>query len=251
MRRRGGSQPSGNNCLPDLDGQRSNSDIEWMGGKSDEAYGEFPGALLHGGRREFGSYVGEGVGVEESVVEAVAALARLRVHEIIPEQNVRRYTHGTGWTSPASPKLQPDEMRTISDVFEIRFEDIVQHNLSIITVVVSKIAASMAGQQIRTMFEAISEACDHSGNAVDGAGRPFAESFLEMLTGIEFGIGADGEVSMPSIMVPPDNAEHLLSELKRQPPEYHASVEALIESKKVAALSAEKMRLSRFRTAAS
>jgi len=48
-------------------------------------------------RREFGSYIEESEAIQEATVKAISAVARRRVGEIIPEENTRRFTHGTGW----------------------------------------------------------------------------------------------------------------------------------------------------------
>jgi hypothetical protein len=198
-------------------------------------------------RREFGSYVRENSAVQQSVTEAIGALARKRVHEFIPEENTRRFMHGTAWSAPASPDMAPGEMTTISDVFEMKWADIADHNLSIISRSITEIATSMADQQVKNLFQSVSRVCDQSGNVVDAVERSIADAFMEMIEKIEFGVDANGEVSLPSIYVGPDMADRILKELQDQPPEYQARAEALIEEKKAAALTTEEARLKRFR----
>lgn len=200
-------------------------------------------------RREFGGYVMEARAIQEAITKVIASIAHTRLHQFIPEENVRRFMHGTGWTSPASPEHDADEMTTIQDVLEIKWADIADHNLSIISESIQAIANSMADKQIQAMFQSVSKACDRSGNVVDARERSVPDAFMEMLEKIEFGVDADGGVSMPSMYVGPDMGDRILRELKNQPPEYQARAQALIEKKKAAALAKEEARLKRFRTA--
>ena len=198
-------------------------------------------------RAEYGSYAAEADAIRKSFSESVGALARSRVHKIIPEENTRRFIHGAGWSAPASPTKARDKVMVISDEYISKYADIVENDLSVIPAAIIKIATNMADQQIRNMFQTVSEVCDESGNVVDGAQKPFPEAFLEMLEKIEFGVDKKGEISMPSVFVGPEMAERLVTQLESQPPEYQARAEALIEEKKTAALAAEAERLARFR----
>ena len=200
-------------------------------------------------RREFGGYVREARAIQEATTEMITAIARSRVHEFIPEENTRQFIHGTGWSSPASPERVPEEMLTIKNVFTVKWADVADHDLSIVSASIMSIANSMADQQIKNMFQSVSKACDRSGNVVDAAQRSIPDAFMGMLEKIEFGVGADGDVSMPSIYVGPEMATRVLDELQNQPPEYQARAEAMIEKKKAAALANEQARLDRFRTA--
>lgn len=200
-------------------------------------------------RREFGSYVRVARAIHEATTEAIATIARSRVHEFIPEENTRRFMHGTGWSSPASSDDAPEEMVLIKDVFVVEWANVADHDLSIVTGSIMGIANSMADQQIKNIFQSVAMACNRSGNVVDGVQRSIPDAFMEMFEKIEFGVGADGAVSMPSIYVGPDMADRILDELQSQPPEFQARAEALIERKKAAAMANEQARLNRFRTA--
>jgi len=171
------------------------------------------------------------------------------MHQLIPEENVQRFMHGTGWSSPAAPDRAPDEMTTIQEVYTVEWADIANHDLSIISASILAIAKSMADQQMQHMFQSVSKACDRSGNVVDAAQTSLPDAFMEMLEKIEFGVDAKGEVSIPSIFVGPGMGDRIIEKLESQPPEYHARAEALVEEKKAAALAAEQARLKRFRTA--
>jgi hypothetical protein len=139
-------------------------------------------------------------------------------------------------------------MITIKDMFVVKWADIADHDISIICQSISSIANNMADEQIKHLFQSVSKVCDRSGNVVDAAQRSIPDAFMEMLEKIEFGIGADGEVSMPSIYVGPSMGDRILQELQNQPPEFQAKAEALIEQKKANALASEEARLARFRT---
>ena len=70
---------------------------------------------------------------------------------------------------------------------------------------------------------------------------------MEMLEKIEFGVDRNGEVSMPSLYVPPDTGDRMIGELEDQPEEYQERIKGIIEAKKAAALNAEQARLDRFK----
>lgn len=196
---------------------------------------------------EYGSYPRETAAVQEAVGTAIVGIVRRRTHDFIPEENTRRFNHGTTWITPAKPELGKDEMVTIGHESSIKWDDIVDQNLSIIPTSIVSIGTDMAEQQVKMMFHSVSAACDRSGNVVDAAERPLADAFMEMLEKIEFGVDRSGEVSLPSIYVPPDTGDRMIGELEGQPEEYQQRVKCIIEAKKTAALDAEKARLNRFK----
>lgn len=198
-------------------------------------------------RREYCSFSRETEAVERSVAKAIGDIVRRRTNEFIPEENTLRFNHGTMWSSPAKPELGEDEMVTIGQESLIEFKDIVDQNLSIIPTSIMTIGTEMADEQIKMMFRTVSAACDQSGNIVRAAERPLAEAFMEMLEKIEFGVDRSGEVSIPSIYVPPDASDRMIGELEGQPDEYQERIREIIEAKKAAALDAEQVRLGRFK----
>lgn len=200
-------------------------------------------------RREYGSYPRETRAIRNAVGEAIAALARKKVHALVPEENTRRFFHGQGWSSPASPDRAPNDMVTIRQETSIGFADVADQNLSKVLATITQAAEGMAGQQVMNVFQAITKACDSSGNVVDAVNRALPDAFMEMLEKIEFGIDQNGEVEMPTIAVGPGMGERMLATLETQPPEFQARAEALIAEKKAGALSRERARLERYRQA--
>ena len=196
---------------------------------------------------EYGSFPRETDAVQQSVGKAGAAIVHRRINEFIPEENTRRFNHGTMWSTPAEPERGNDEMVTIGHESLIKWDDIVDQNLSIIPTSIMAIGADMAEQQVKMMFRSVSAACDQSGNVVNAGKRPLADAFVEMLEKIEFGVDRNGEVSMPSLYVPPDTGDRMIGELEDQPEEYQERIKGIIEAKKAAALNAEQARLDRFK----
>ncbi|UUL83987.1 hypothetical protein [Sphingomonas qomolangmaensis] len=197
--------------------------------------------------REFGDYVKERQAVQAAMVAVIGAITQTRMNEIVPEENVRRFMHGRGWSSPAVPERAPEEMVTIQDEWAIAWQDIADHDLTIIPKTILGVAGSMAEQQIQHVFQSVSRVCEESGNTVQGGNRPLPDAFMEMLEKIEFGVGPDGDISMPSIYVAPNMGQRILTELQSQSPEYQAKAEALIEGKKASAIAKEQERLQRFK----
>ena len=220
-----------------------------MGDEADQ-HGEVeaePHAAARAPRPEYGSYVREGRAIREASRKLIDALAREELGRIVPQENNRYFRHGTGWTSPASTARAPDEAKLIRHEYSIHFADVVAHDLTIIPKSIRGIADGVASAQIGQIFEAVSESCDRTGNHVDGSERPFADTFMEMIEKIEFGVDANGEIEMPSIFAAPDQVDKMVASLESQPPEYQARAEALMAEKKKQALAREQERLARFK----
>jgi len=126
---------------------------------------------------------------------------------------------------------------------------VADQNLSKVLATITRAAEGMAEQQVINVFQAITKACDSSGNVVDAVNRALPDAFMEMLEKIEFGIDRNGEVEMPTIAVGPGMGERMLASLETQPPEFQARAEAMIAEKKAGALSRERARLERYRQA--
>lgn len=183
-----------------------------------------------------------------SLVQKIRDEQREFVRNHISDENMQRFRHGTAWTYRADEDVGAGQLQTISSGWTVRFEDIIDGDLSIIKANITSVAEDMRDQFLRMMYSTISETCDRVGNVVDGrqAGS-MAASFVEMLRKIELSVGRDGQVHMPEIHVSPETGERMMKELQAQPPEFEAEVERIKAEKFAAAHERERLRKSKFK----
>lgn len=170
-------------------------------------------------------------------------------HMVAPENRMRLH-HGRSWgetiaeVSEASGSLKEKSAETT-----IKFDSLLHNDLKVLVEFLDHISQAMSTALVRDMYATVSEAAEDVGNVVSQreAGS-FAKAFLEMLKKIEFGVDAQGQVTLPSMHVPPEAGQRMLDELHAQGPEFQAEVQRIKREKSEAALKRERERLARYRT---
>jgi hypothetical protein len=170
----------------------------------------------------------------------------LSLEHLVSEENRLTLRHGVTWGgSGRSPKNELTESRAEG---QVSIESIKSNNVAELARFLTQMAEAMSEQIASRIYQTVSEGADSVGNVVsareEGSG---AAAFLAMLKRIEFGVGSDGKVSLPSIHIAPGGAEKLLKELEAQGPEFRAEVELVKQQKAEAALSREHDRLSKYK----
>lgn len=183
-----------------------------------------------------------------SLVQKIREIQGGFVRSHISDENMQRFRHGTAWTYRANEEVDPGQLQTISSGWTVRYEQVIDGDLSIIESSLTSVAEDMRAQFMKMMYSTISEACDRVGNVVDGKQTgSIAASFVEMLRKIELSVGRDGQVHMPQIHVSPETGEKMIAELQAQPPEFEAEVERIKAEKIAAAHEREMLRKSKFK----
>ena len=183
-----------------------------------------------------------------SLTSAIRSIQRKFVREHISEENMQRFRHGTAWTYRANSDAGSGNLQTLSSGWEVKFEDIITGDLSLIEKSLLGVSEDMQRQFMQMMYATISDACDRVGNVVDGKQTgSIAASFVEMLRKIELTVSRDGQVHMPQIHVSPETGEKMLAELKAQPPEFEEEVERIKAEKIALAHQRERERRARYK----
>lgn len=183
--------------------------------------------------------------------ELLREVHKENVYKTIPPRNVQKFSHGTGWRTHSGDESAKElsEMELHTSEQSVKFKDIIQHNLSVLPMLLQCITNDMHSQLMGTMYSKILQSTEKSGNIINAAlEKSNKQAFIEMLKLIEFGVDEFGKVSMPEIHLPPDSP--LLKELQSETEsgDFGVEVKALIKQKSELALSKELERLSKFKS---
>jgi hypothetical protein len=124
-----------------------------------------------------------------------AVLAQIRVEhvEALPPS---RNTLPSGEILEMPPaKAETTLLFSIPDGIDGIFDDV--------HVAVAQAAKDYAAQVVPHLLQQISNICDAVGNVVDGAGRSIWDAQLEMIKTISIVFDADGDPSLPSLVLHP------------------------------------------------
>lgn len=195
------------------------------------------------------SFETECIAFEKSFNASIAALLHEMRKTFLSSDNIIGYSHGRKWRSHAVVQADEDgEFTEHSTEIVTKFDDIVANDLSIISKTRDEILKNMQMQFMGSMYSTVSEAAEKSGNVVSAkSGVPNAQTFLDLLKKIEFGVDKDGRPSLPEIHASPAVADAMLEELSSQGPDFKAEVERIKKEKIEAALQREEERRSKFR----
>ena len=184
---------------------------------------------------------------ERALVKHVGEVLKLMMSRLINPENVQRFRHGGDWSHPGLPDAYNAGMQQHSSEVVIKFDELVNHDVSAINRYVQKIVEDMNGQFQKMMYTTISASCDQIGNVVDAktAGGPI-EGFAAMLEKIRFGVDKDGNVKRPEIHLSPEALEKFKRAQEAASPELLQRIHDLGEQRAAEAIQEEAKRKARF-----
>ncbi|WP_334655834.1 hypothetical protein [Sphingomonas panaciterrae] len=187
-------------------------------------------------------------GFDRAYMVMMNELRKRQTEMFIDENNVLQYIHGGNWVRPGHDDDDAPAMQTLSSEWTIPFVALADNDLTLIEAGLSKNVEELSGQFIRSIYSVVGAAAEKVGNIVSNKDTgSSAQSLLEMLRKIEFGVDRDGKVSFPQIHVGPDMGEKLLAELEAQPPEFGEEVERVKAERMALALQKEAERKAKFK----
>jgi len=167
-------------------------------------------------------------------------------HLVSPENRVR-VRHGQAWISPGLPEARSGGLRTHSAIQEVSFEDILNHNLTLIDRLSDELAESFARQMAEMVYSLVKEVCDGTGNVVAATPElPLHEHIYQALEKIEYTAGKNGEVQKPAFHIHPSNLDRFRAAANATTPELEARFAALDAQKQAQALAKESERRAKF-----
>ena len=180
-----------------------------------------------------------------ALMQAVSDRTTAAQSQFISPENVHIFNHGRSWNMPASSDSSNTGMKTHTTEMLTKHQDIIDGELTVIDRTIEELANSMTSQMSAMLFQTISDSCDENGQTVDAQGQPFTIDFIiAILAKLEFGVGRDGEVQLPTIMG--GAVDKLKLACQQALPEKQKELDDLIERKKSEALERERIRLARF-----
>lgn len=180
-----------------------------------------------------------------ALMQAVSDRTTAAQSQFISPENIHTFNHGRSWNMPALPDASNTGMKTHTTEMLTKHQDIVDGELTVIDRTIEELANSMTSQMSAMLFQTISDSCDENGQTVDAQGQPLTIDFIiAMVAKLEFGVGRDGEVQLPTIVG--GSVDKLKLACQQALPEKQKELENLIERKKSEALERESIRLARF-----
>ncbi|WP_165190396.1 hypothetical protein [Caulobacter soli] len=182
-----------------------------------------------------------------SQLRVFAELQKTVVGKYLRPENTQRFRHGGGWSNPANPEAPEVKWHTHSAETAIRFEDIVNNDLSTIDRTFAAFKEAMERQFAEMLYSTVSEAAEQVGNVVDAKAQPsLADAFMATIEKIEFMADKNGEVSLPEVHVHPETGAKMMAALEAAPQEFKDRLEALKARKSEEALTREAERKTKF-----
>lgn len=184
---------------------------------------------------------------DRALTKLLCDALKLRRSQLISPENVQRFRHGDDWSHPGLPNAYNAGMQLHSTEIAIKFDELVNHDLSTIARYVDKLVEDLNAQFQRTMYATISAACDKSGNLVDAseAGGPI-ESLAVMLEKIRFSSDKNGKVQRPQIHMSPEAFDNFRKAQESASPELLERIQQLDDLRTAEAIEEEIQRKARF-----
>lgn len=196
-------------------------------------------------RRVFFSAKSAARAFNEAFTTQVAAASKKYISNFVSPQNTHHLRHGGGWHNPANPNADPGEILTHRAESTVRTQDLIEHRIEILDEAIQTVAAEMQRQFLVNITKLIEDTTNQTGNVVDGAGRPFSESYLRMLELSHWSVSAQGEVQPPQFINGTDIQSKALA-MAQSDPEFAARIASIIEGKIAEAQREESERKARF-----
>lgn len=185
---------------------------------------------------------------EKSVSRLIGALAEQSQSMYLHEENVLRMNHGETWVRSARATDSDATMHRISAEWTIPYKNIADNDLSLIARSVLPVSEEMQKQFARNVYGVVGAAAVKVGNVVDAtASGSIAESFVEMMSKVELGVGRDGTVSMPQLHLHPSMFDRVKAAMDTISPELEAELERLKAVKTREAYAREDARKAKFK----
>lgn len=168
--------------------------------------------------------------------------------QFISAANVQSFNHGIQWQSHNSSN--PDDVSTMQSLrneIAIDVSDLVSYRISALEATIRGLTTSMIESFLREMYATAGKACEASGQSVDGKGKSFGETFIEILEKLEFGVDREGKPVMPDIHVGPDGFEKIKNDPSIHVPEIKLRIDEITERKQREAVERERARREKYK----
>lgn len=129
----------------------------------------------------------------------------------------------------------------------VQKEDVIAGRVELISQKAAELSEAMISSFARHMYTMVSESCDRIGNTVSAEKKSPAETILESLERVQFGVDREGKPSLPSIHMHPEAYKAVKNDPLMNSPDFKKRLDELTKQKSEEALARESERLSRFK----
>lgn len=166
----------------------------------------------------------------------------------IPRENTLSFSHGHGWRSqPTKHGDSEGDFQEHSVELSLPFEDIRQNRLDAMARFHSELIDAMQRSFMINLYGTVTKAVEKTGNTVSATDHAsLAATFLDAMKRIEFGVGRDGEISMPEFHGSKEMHEKFLASLDAQGAEFVDELNHVKATKTAEAFAREEERVSKF-----
>jgi hypothetical protein len=149
-------------------------------------------------------------------------------------ENTQRYTHGGPLRRPSATNYFDGGIKTHSAIHEVKFQDIVDHDVSILRLQLESFTTAMHGQFMQSLYATLGDSCDSVGNVVDAKAEGSTLGALEaMWEKLEIQVAADGTPKLPEMHLGPEAYEAVKAAVEGMSPEDEARIER-VKARKIA-----------------
>lgn len=169
---------------------------------------------------------------DSAFVSKLGASQSKALSNLLPLENVQRYTHGENLRHPAATNFYDGGTHTHATAMTARFQDLREHNVSVFVEALTTFERSSLEQMNSMFYSTISASCEANGNLVDVNAEGSMLAALEvMLEKIEIGVDAQGNPQIPEMRMGSAAFEKMRIATASAGPEDRARIEALRERK--------------------
>ncbi|UOD29144.1 hypothetical protein INH39_27605 [Massilia violaceinigra] len=162
-------------------------------------------------------------------------------------ENTQRFSHGGPLRRPSATNFFNGGTKKHSVIYEVKFQDIVEHNVSILRLQIESFTTAMQTQFVHSLYTVIGESCDSIGNVVnaevEGSTLKALEAVWEKL---EIQVAADGTPKLPEMHCGSEAYEKFKEAIDGMSPEDEARMERVKARKIAEGREREVLRQARF-----
>jgi hypothetical protein len=172
--------------------------------------------------------------IGQALVSKFGEIQREIMSAHVNPENTQSFVHGGPLRRPSATSYFDGGVKKHSSFHTVKFQDIVEHDVSILRLQLESFKTTMNTQFLRSLYATISDSCDSIGNVVDAkAEGSTLAAFEAMLEKLEIRVAPDGTPKLPEIHLGTDAFGKFKAAIEGISPEADARIKQ-IQARKIA-----------------
>jgi len=172
--------------------------------------------------------------INQALVSRLGEIQLEIVSARIKPENTQSFVHGGPLRRLSATNYFDGGIKKHSSVHTVKFQDIAEHNVSILRLQLQSFRETMNVQFLQSLYGTINDSCESSGNVVDAkAEGSTLAAFEAMLEKLEIPVAADGTPQLPEIHLGAGAFEKFKEAMDGISPEADARIKE-IQARKIA-----------------